>query len=174
VLTYLSGAMARPFLGPARAAPSSAEKSMRRSIASTTPARRPRSSGRLSTALLGAACAAAAVCAVPSRAPAQLSAGGQTIGGPGIVELKQAKSGESMATVLVSENPLTMCATVRPVSGVVAGIYLGAGDEEAHFDIAPSGDVVSRTATVCRPKAVWVSVHCRGACVFEWRVDELR
>jgi hypothetical protein len=174
VLTYLSGATAEPFLGHAGAAPSPAEKNMRRSTAFTDPLCARRSRGGRSTARLWAACAAAVVCAVASRAPAQLSPGGQTIGGPGIVELKQAKSGESMATVLVSENPLTLCATVRPISGVVAGIYLGAGDEEAHFDIAPSGDVVSRTATVCRPKAVWVSVHCRGACVFEWRVDELR
>ena len=114
--------------------------------------------------------------AAPQPATAQLGTGGQTIGGPGVVELNDTKpaGGESMVTVLVSENPLTLCATVRPIRGIVAGIYLGAGDEEAHFDIAPSGDVLSRTATVCRPAAAWVSVHCRGACAFEWRVDQAR
>jgi hypothetical protein len=113
---------------------------------------------------------------VPHVATAQLGTGGQTIGGPGIVELKESKAddGESMATVLVSENPLTVCATVRPIRGVVTGIYLGAKDEEAHFDIAPTGEVVSRSATVCRPSVAWVSVHCRGACSFEWRVDQTR
>jgi len=113
--------------------------------------------------------------ATPRVANAQLSAGGQTIGGPGVVELKEKQAGaEGMATVLVSENPLTVCATVRPIKGIVTGIYLGAGNEEGHFDIAPSGDVTSRTATVCRPSTAWVSVHCRGACSFEWRVDQLR
>jgi len=107
---------------------------------------------------------------------AQLNAGGQTIGGPGVVELKEPKQagGESMATVLVTENPLAVCATVRPITGIVSGIYLGAGDEEAHFDIAPRDEVTSRTATVCRPGIAWVSVHCRGACSFEWRVDQTR
>src|SRR5262249_5333133 len=111
---------------------------------------------------------------VPQGATAQLGIGGQTIGGPGVVELGEAKSKseESMATVLVSENPLSACATVRPMKGIVTGIYLGAGDEEAHFDIAPIGEVLSRTATVCRPAVAWVSVHCRGACAFEWRVDQ--
>jgi hypothetical protein len=112
--------------------------------------------------------------AAPQVANGQLNAGGQTIGGPGVVELKEKPAGaEGMATVLVSENPLTVCATVRPIKGIVSGIYLGAGDEEGHFDIAPSGDVTSRTATVCRPSTAWVSVHCRGACSFEWRVDQL-
>jgi hypothetical protein len=93
-----------------------------------------------------------------------------------MVELNETKSsgGESMATVLVSENPLTLCATVRPMRGVVTGIYLGGGNEEAHFDIAPMAEVLSRTATVCRPNVAWVSVHCRGACAFEWRVDQVR
>jgi len=114
------------------------------------------------------------VLSVPHVATAQLGAGGQTIGGPGVVELNETKSnaGESMATVLVSENPLSACATVRPIKGIVTGIYLGAGDQEAHFDIAPTGEVLSRTATVCRPSVAWVSVHCRGACAFEWRVDQ--
>jgi len=113
--------------------------------------------------------------ATPRVADAQLSAGGQTIGGPGVVELNEKQAGaEGMATVLVSENPLTVCATVRPIKGIVTGIYLGAGNEEGHFDIAPTGDVTSRTATVCRPSTAWVSVHCRGACSFEWRVDQLR
>ena len=108
-------------------------------------------------------------------ANAQLSAGGQTIGGPGVVELKERQPGaEGMATVLVSENPLTVCATVRPIKGIVSGIYLGAGEEEGHFDIAPNGDVSSRTATVCKPSTAWVSVHCRGGCSFEWRVDQIR
>jgi hypothetical protein len=112
---------------------------------------------------------------VPRVTNAQLSAGGQTIGGPGVVELKEKPAGaEGMATVLVSENPLTLCATVSPIKGIVTGIYLGAGNEEGHFDIAPNGDVASRTATVCRPNTAWVSVHCRGACSFEWRVDQLR
>jgi len=112
----------------------------------------------------------------PNLARAQLGTGGQTIGGPGVVELNETKSngGESMATVLVSENPLSVCATVRPTKGIVTGIYLGAGDEEAHFDIAPTGEVLSRTATVCRPSVAWVSIHCRGACAFEWRVDQFR
>lgn len=115
------------------------------------------------------------LCAASEVAHAQLSAGGQTIGGPGVVELKEKQAGaEGMATVLVSENPLTVCATVRPIKGIVTGIYLGAGNEEGHFDIAPSGDVTSRTATVCRPSTAWVSVHCRGDCTFEWRVDQLR
>jgi hypothetical protein len=118
---------------------------------------------------------AVVLCAAPQLANAQLSAGGQTIGGPGVAELKERPSGaEGMATVLVSENPLTVCASVRPIKGIVSGIYLGAGDEEGHFDIAPNGDVTSRTATVCRPGTVWVSVHCRGACSFEWRVDQIR
>jgi hypothetical protein len=118
---------------------------------------------------------AVVLCAGPQVANAQLSAGGQTIGGPGVVELKERQAGaEGMATVLVSENPLTVCATVRPVKGIVSGIYLGAGEEEGHFDIAPNGDVTSRTATVCRPSTAWVSVHCRGACSFEWRVDQIR
>lgn len=119
---------------------------------------------------------AALLCATPRVASAQLTAGGQTIGGPGVVELKESRDAgaESMATVLVTENPLTVCATVRPIKGIVSGIYLGAGDEEAHFDIAPKEDVTSRTATVCRPSIAWVSVHCRGACSFEWRVDQTR
>ena len=112
--------------------------------------------------------------AMPQVANAELSAGGQTIGGPGVVELNEKQAGaEGMATVLVSENPLTVCATVSPIKGIVTGIYLGAGNEEGHFDIAPSGDVTSRTATVCRPSTAGVSVHCRGACSFEWRVDQL-
>jgi hypothetical protein len=116
------------------------------------------------------------LCATPRVTNAQLSAGGQTIGGPGVVELKESRKAgtEGMATVLVSENPLTICATVRPIKGIVSGIFLGAGDEEGHFDIAPNGDVISRTATVCRPTIAWVSVHCRGACSFEWRVDQVR
>jgi hypothetical protein len=107
---------------------------------------------------------------------AQLGAGGQTIGGPGVVELKEAgkAAAESMATVFVAENPLTICATVRPIKGIVSGIYLGAHEEEGHFDISPNGEVTSRTATVCRPDIAWVSVHCRGACSFEWRVDQIR
>ena len=116
------------------------------------------------------------LCAAPRVTNAQLSAGGQTIGGPGVVELKESTpaGAESMATVLVTENPLTICATVRPIKGIVSGIFLGAGEEEGHFDIAPNGDVTSRTATVCRPSISWVSVHCRGACSFEWRVDQIR
>ncbi len=115
------------------------------------------------------------LCSAFDVATAQLSAGGQTIGGPGVVELKEKQVGaEGMATVLVSENPLAVCATVRPIKGIVTGIYLGAGNEEGHFDIAANGDVTSRTATVCSPRTAWVSVHCRGACLFEWRVDQLR
>jgi hypothetical protein len=118
---------------------------------------------------------AAAPVATPRVANAQLGTGGQTIGGPGVVELKEKPAGaEGMATVLVSENPLTVCATVRPIKGIVAGIYLGAGNEEGHFDIAPNSEVISRTATVCKASTAWVSVHCRGACSFEWRVDQLR
>ena len=114
-------------------------------------------------------------CSAAEVATAQLSAGGQTIGGPGLVELREKQAGaEGMATVLVSENPLSVCATVRPIKGIITGIYLGAGDEEGHFDIAPNGDVTSRTATVCKRSTAWVSVHCRGACEFEWRVDQLR
>ncbi len=116
------------------------------------------------------------LCTTPTVARAQLTPGGQTIGGPGLVEMKEPRDAgaESMATVLVSENPLTVCATVRPLKGIVSGIYLGAGDEEGHFDIGPNTDVISRTATVCRPGIAWVSVHCRGACSFEWRVDQTR
>ena len=116
------------------------------------------------------------LCAAPRVTKAQLGAGGQTIGGPGVVDLKEAgKAGaESMATVLVTEDPLTICATVRPIKGIVSGIYLGAHEEEGHFDISPNGEVTSRTATVCRPAIAWVSVHCRGACSFEWRVDQIR
>src|SRR5215470_3026238 len=116
------------------------------------------------------------VLSVPHVATAQLGAGGQTIGGPGVVGLNETKSnaGESMATVLVSENRLSACATVRPIKGIVTGIYLGAGDQDAHFDTAPTGEVVSRTDTVCRPSVAWVSIHCRVACAFEWRVDQFR
>lgn len=123
-----------------------------------------------------AAVMAVTLCLAPRVADAQLSAGGQTIGGPGVVELREPKQAgaESMATVLVTENPLTVCATVKPITGIVSGIYLGAGDEEGHFDIAPRDEVISRTATVCRPAIAWVSVHCRGACSFEWRVDQTR
>ena len=132
-------------------------------------------SRRLSPTFLVAGLAVALCFAVDVASAQQLSAGGQTIGGPGVVELKEKQVGaEGMATVLVSENPLAVCATVRPIKGIVTGIYLGAGDEEGHFDIAPNGDVTSRTATVCKASTAWVSVHCRGACSFEWRVDQLR
>lgn len=113
-------------------------------------------------------------CAAAEVATNELSTGGQTIAGPGVVELKDKAGAEGMATVFVSETPLSVCATVRPIKGIVTGIYLGAGDEEGHFDISPSGDVTSRTASVCKASTAWVSVHCRGACSFEWRVDQLR
>ena len=130
---------------------------------------------RLSLSRVSATLTVVLVIAAARLAAAQLTPGGQTIGGPGLIELKAAAGNdEGMVTVFVTEEPLKICASVRPINGVVSGIYLGAGDKEGHFDIGPTNRVDSRTATVCRPDIAWVSIHCRGACSFECRVDPLR